>query len=94
MELSIQKWGNSAALRLPAALLEQVRAAIGDKLIIEIRPEGILLAPARPRYSQVQLIARCDECLAEWTGIKDEGREASCFDYREVICVSPRPIPS
>ncbi|MDR5839144.1 AbrB/MazE/SpoVT family DNA-binding domain-containing protein [Caballeronia sp. LZ034LL] len=82
MELSIQKWGNSAAVRLPAALLEQVHLALGDKLVVEIRPEGIMLAPARPKYSLDQLIAQCDtkaplpEDLADWSNIKPAGREA------------------
>lgn len=84
MERSIQKWGNNAALRLPAALLKQARVTIGDKLVVEIRSEGIVLAPARPRYLLDQLIARCDskasvsDDLVDWISMKDAGHEASC----------------
>lgn len=81
MELSIQKWGNSAAVRLPAALLDEVHLSLGDKLIVEIRSEGIMLAPARPKYSLDELIAQCDpkapipEDLADWGNAKPVGRE-------------------
>ena len=81
MELSIQKWGNSAAVRLPAALLDQVHLSMGDKLTVVVRPEGIVLAPARPRYSLEELLAQCDskapipEDLADWSNVKPVGRE-------------------
>ncbi|WP_309926994.1 MULTISPECIES: AbrB/MazE/SpoVT family DNA-binding domain-containing protein [unclassified Caballeronia] len=71
-------------MRLPAALLEQARVTIGDRLVVEIRSEGIVLAPARPRYSLDQLIARCDskapvsDDLVNWISIKDAGRKTSC----------------
>ncbi|CAL8475876.1 AbrB/MazE/SpoVT family DNA-binding domain-containing protein [Caballeronia sp. S22] len=82
MELSIQKWGNSAAVRLPATLLDQVHLSLGDRLTVEVRPEGIVLAPARPRYSLEDLVAQCDpkaplpEDLAAWNDTKPVGREA------------------
>jgi antitoxin ChpS len=81
MELSIQKWGNSAAVRLPAALLNQVHLTLGDKLTVDVRPEGIVLIPARPKYSLEELVAQCDlaapmpEDLAAWNNIKPVGRE-------------------
>lgn len=82
MELSIQKWGNSAAVRLPATLLDQVHLTLGDKLVVEVRPDGIMLAPARPRYSLEDLVAQCDpkapipEDLADWSNARPVGREA------------------
>jgi antitoxin ChpS len=81
MELSIQKWGNSAAVRLPATLLELVHLSLGDKLTVEVRPEGIVLTPARPKYSLEELVAQCDpkaampEDLAAWNNLKPVGRE-------------------
>jgi antitoxin ChpS len=81
MELSIQKWGNSAAVRLPAALLEQVHLSLGDKLTVDVRPEGIVLIPARPKYSLEELVAQCnpnasaEEDLAAWNNLKPVGRE-------------------
>ncbi len=82
MELSIQKWGNSAAVRLPTALLDQLKLVLGDKLSVDIRPEGVMLMPKRPRYVLADLIAQCDPNaappadLAAWQNLEPVGREA------------------
>lgn len=60
MELSIQKWGNSAAVRLPATLLSQLGVALGDRLSADMQPEGLVLRPARKTYSLADLMAQCD----------------------------------
>ncbi|AEI82204.1 PemI-like protein (plasmid) [Cupriavidus necator N-1] len=81
MELSIQKWGNSAAVRLPTTLLEQLKVALGDKLSVDVRPDGVMLKPARHKYSLDELVAQCDpkaptpRGLADWSGVKPVGRE-------------------
>jgi antitoxin ChpS len=81
MELSIQKWGNSAAVRLTATLLEQLKVALGDKLSVDVRPDGVMLKPARRKYSLDELIAQCDakapmpDGLADWSGAKPVGCE-------------------
>lgn len=82
MELSIQKWGNSAAVRLPTALLDQLKVALGDKLAVDVRPEGIMLKPARHKYVLEDLVAQCDPKaplpadLDVWGGVAPVGREA------------------
>jgi antitoxin ChpS len=82
MELAIQKWGNSAAVRLPAVLLTQLKVALGDKLAVEIRPDGVMLTPARRAYSLEELVAQCDmqaplpADLAAWHDLHPAGREA------------------
>jgi antitoxin ChpS len=82
MELSIQKWGNSAAVRLPAALLDQLKVALGDKLAVDVRPEGIMLKPARHKYALEDLVAQCDPSapmptdLGTWNSLPPVGREA------------------
>ncbi|HXM35615.1 MAG TPA: AbrB/MazE/SpoVT family DNA-binding domain-containing protein [Pyrinomonadaceae bacterium] len=82
MELSIQKWGNSAAVRLPTALLEQLKVALGDKLAVDVRAEGVMLKPARHKYALEDLVAQCDPKapmpadLAEWNRVAPVGREA------------------
>jgi len=81
MELSIQKWGNSAAVRLPTELLGMLKATLGDKLIVDVRPEGVMLKAKRPVYSLAELVAQCDmtarepEDLSAWNKIKPAGRE-------------------
>lgn len=82
MELSIQKWGNSAAVRLPTELLGLLKVTLGDKLSVNVLPEGVLLKAARPSYSLADLVAQCDLSAAEpadmaaWSHIKPVGHEA------------------
>jgi antitoxin ChpS len=82
MELSIQKWGNSAAVRLPTELLRMLKVTLGDKLSVNVQPEGVLLKAARPSYSLADLVAQCDLSAPEpadleaWSNIKPVGREA------------------
>lgn len=82
LELSIQKWGNSAAVRLPTELLSMLKVKLGDKLAVDMRPEGAMLKPKRHSYSLSELVAQCDMTAAEpadmaaWNQIKPVGREA------------------
>jgi Growth regulator len=81
MELSIQKWGNSAAMRLPAELLKQLKVSPGDKLTVSVLPDGVMLKPARKVYKLADLLAQCDKDapppadLELWNNIKPVGRE-------------------
>ncbi len=82
MELSIQKWGSSAAVRLPTELLGILKVALGDKLSVNVLPDGVLLKAARPSYSLAELVAQCDTTaqepadMAAWHSAKPVGREA------------------
>jgi len=82
MELSVQKWGNSAAVRLPTELLGMLKVSLGDKLSVNVQPEGVLLKAARPKYSLSDLVAQCDTSapepadMAAWGNVKPVGREA------------------
>lgn len=82
MDLSIQKWGNSAAVRLPTGLLDQLKVAPGDKLTVDVRSDGVLLKPKRAAYSLADLIAQCDQNapmpkdMEAWNNAKPVGNEA------------------
>lgn len=82
MELSVQKWGNSAAVRLPTELLGILKVTLGDKLSVNVQADGVLLRAARPSYSLADLVAQCDSSspepadMAAWAGVKPVGREA------------------
>ena len=77
MKLSIQKWGNSAAIRLPATMLAQMGASIGDA--IEVDPSTLKIA--KPKYKLSDLLAQCDKNaqppadLAAWESSAPVGRE-------------------
>jgi antitoxin MazE len=49
MKTTIQKWGNSLALRLPKALAEQARIREGSKVELVGTPEGVLVKARRKR---------------------------------------------
>lgn len=48
MHVTIKKWGNSASIRIPAAILEAAR--LGVEATVDIREEGgrIVIEPLRP----------------------------------------------
>ncbi|MDR0278536.1 MAG: AbrB/MazE/SpoVT family DNA-binding domain-containing protein [Paucimonas sp.] len=84
MQVRIQQWGNSAAIRLPSTVLKQMSLASGDVLVLDVSEETITLKPvkARPRYRLADLMAQCDltapepEELAAWNAMQPVGREA------------------
>lgn len=71
MELSIEKWGDSAAIRLPALLLNHLGVTFGDKLGVDLQADALVLRPARQRYSLADLMAQCDPGAASPAGIAD-----------------------
>ena len=77
MKLNIQKWGNSAAIRLPATMLAQLGASIGDA--IEVDPASLKVA--KPKYKLADLLAQCDKNapppadMVAWDAMAPVGRE-------------------
>jgi antitoxin MazE len=57
MQVEVVKWGNSSAVRLPAAALKEVHIALGDRL--ELKTEGgrIVLEPTQREYRLKDLLA-------------------------------------
>lgn len=49
MRVSIKKWGNSAAIRIPAAVLEATEVQLNE--VVDIREEGgrIVIEPVRDK---------------------------------------------
>ena len=84
MQIKIQQWGNSAAIRLPSTVLKEMSLVSGDVLILDVSEEVITLKPAkaRPQYRLADLMAQCDlkapepEELAAWNSMSPVGREA------------------
>lgn len=75
--LRLQKWGNSAAVRLPSSLLKQLNLKVGDVLETEIR-DGELVVRASRRYRLSDLLAEMDGEPARvegWEEMPDAGRE-------------------
>jgi len=85
MEVKIQQWGNSAAIRLPAALLKQMSLSSGDVLkVISATADALTMKPAKakPHYRLGDLVAQCDLNAPEpveleaWHNMQPVGREA------------------
>ena len=54
MKASVKKWGNSAAVRIPASVMEATHLDLDD--IVEVREEKgrIVIEPLRPRKYALQ----------------------------------------
>ena len=73
MKLSIQKWGNGAAVRLQRPLLRQIQCEIGETLEVEVVDGGLFLRPTRkPEFSLDELL---ESCTPEKVGLDDEDHE-------------------
>lgn len=83
MQIKIQQWGNSAAIRLPAAVLKQMQLGIGSTLSLDTAGGTMVLKPLRtkPKYTLEELMAQCDLTapepadMADWNAMRPVGRE-------------------
>jgi antitoxin MazE len=57
MQVEVVKWGNSSAVRLPAAALKEVQIALGDRLELKTEEGRIVLEPTQREYRLVDLLA-------------------------------------
>jgi antitoxin MazE len=58
VRVTVKKWGNSASVRIPAALMEATNLKLDDS--VEVREDGgrIIIEPVRQkRYELVKLLA-------------------------------------
>ena len=85
MEVKIQQRGNSAAIRMPSALLKQMSLGVGDVLrVVSASADTLTMKPtkAKPHYNLADLMAQCDLSapepaeLAAWNQMQPVGREA------------------
>lgn len=58
MHATIQKWGNSLAVRIPQAVARQIHVAEGAAVILHVDAETLNIRPARPRYRLADLLRR------------------------------------
>ena len=77
MTATIQKWGNSLALRIPQAVAKQIQVQEGDAVILKVSIGGLTVKPAPKRLSLDALLAQVtSENLHPATGWgADTGRE-------------------
>ena len=56
MNATIQKWGNSLALRIPKTIADEIELEQGDPVEIEIAEGALAVRPSRPRYRLADLV--------------------------------------
>jgi antitoxin MazE len=56
MTVSVAKWGNSAAIRLPKNILDALSLRIGDQVSIVQRGRSVVIEPCKPSLDN--LLAR------------------------------------
>lgn len=60
VHVEIQKWGNSAAVRLNKGILQQISCEIGEKFEAIIQDGGVFLKPVKaPEYTLEEVLATC-----------------------------------
>jgi antitoxin MazE len=56
MQVEVVKWGNSSAVRLPAAAMKDLQIALGDRLELETVDGHIVLKPAAKAYNLKDMV--------------------------------------
>ena len=77
MYTSIQKWGNSQAVRLPKPLLEMVGLNENDKVEIKIQDGNLIIIPVKKHKKLEERIAEYEgdyQCF-EWETGEPAGKE-------------------
>lgn len=77
MYTTIQKWGNSQAIRLPKAILEMAQLNEDDKVEIKVQDGNVVIIPVKKHLSLQERIAgyNGDYQCSEWDTGKPEGKE-------------------
>lgn len=78
MQLQVKKWGNSSAIRLPQAILEQFDMRENDKFDVIIENQSLTLRPSKKGYSISELMAEMPDGLPmieEWENMPAVGLE-------------------
>lgn len=77
MYSTIQKWGNSQALRIPKAILEMAHLHENDTVEIKVQDGNLIIVPVKKHRTLEERIAeyRGDYQCGEWETGKPEGKE-------------------
>jgi len=79
MQIKIQQWGNSGAVRLNKDLLRLMSTEIGGVLDVEVKDNMLMLRPAAPEYSLDDLL---------------EKKQEACFSLSDEDQTWLNPVPT
>ncbi|MDD4835019.1 MAG: AbrB/MazE/SpoVT family DNA-binding domain-containing protein [Lutispora sp.] len=77
MYTTIQKWGNSQAIRIPKAILEMTTISENDKVEIKVQDGNLVIIPIKKHKTLEERIAGYEveyQC-SEWDTGKPTGKE-------------------
>ncbi len=77
MYTTIQKWGNSQAVRIPKAILEMAEFRENDRVEIKVQDGNLLIIPIKKRKTLADRITgyKGDYQCSEWDTGKPSGKE-------------------
>jgi antitoxin MazE len=77
MYTTIQRWGNSQAVRLPKAILEKSSLKENDKVEIRVQDGNLIIIPVKKHLTLKERIAEYhgDSGCSEWDTGKPTGKE-------------------
>ena len=61
MQTTIQKWGNSLAVRIPGTLSKETGLKAGLSVEIFVENDNIVIKPVRKKYSLSELLVQVNE---------------------------------
>jgi antitoxin MazE len=78
MNMRIQKWGNSLALRIPKSFAKEVRLDWGAAVDISVKGGKLIIAPERRVYTLDKLLSGISKknIHPEWNTNQVKGKEA------------------
>jgi len=56
MYTTIQKWGNSHAVRLPKAILEMTKIKENDKVEIKVQDGNLIISPVKNQFTKIGIL--------------------------------------
>jgi len=77
MYTTIQKWGNSNAIRIPKTILEMTELSENDKVELRVQGGNITIIPVKKHISLAERIAEYEEeyICEEWDVGAPKGKE-------------------
>ena len=74
---TIQKWGNSQAVRIPKSILEKAKLQESDQVELRVQEGNVIIIPVGKRKSLAERIAEYegDYVCQEWDTEKPVGKE-------------------
>lgn len=77
MYTTIQKWGNSQAVRIPKTILEMAKLRENDRVEIKVQDGNLLIIPVKKHKSLTERIAeyKGDYQCGEWDTGEPSGKE-------------------